>query len=397
MFVDAMTGAVTNDGSHVYDGRGFGVGAGLAQVNYQPSMKRPFIKNGQRCVLVDNGWKKDKATGQTVKDWKTVRIDDLRRQGLDDPTWNAATLPKDSWIRLDQAVVMATRKRLNAWSDLMASVPVGGFNGMSTMTYEYQAMTDPGEAVVDMDALTPGRTDRPLFNLRSIPLPITHSDFWFSRREIAVSRNSGKPLDTTMAEAAGRRVAETIEQTTIGTVTGMTYGPTSVTDTRYSGTSAVYGYTNFPSRVTKTDLTTPTGSNPEAVVADILEMVETMQTNGFYGPYVLYHSTGYSRYLNDDYFRTGGTSAVRTLRERIMEIDGISKISRLDYLTSGYQLILVQMDSEVVQAINGLDITTVQWESQGGERINFKVMAIGVPLLKTPYNGVSGIQHGTTS
>jgi hypothetical protein len=245
-----------------------------------------------------------------------------------------------------------------------------------------------------MDAISDARRDRPLIDLKSIPLPITHSDFWFSDREIAVSRNTGTPLDTTMAEMAGRRVAEMVEKTVIGVETGLTFG----TDTnRHTGTSTIYGYTNFPYRVTKTDLTTPTGSNPEAVMTDILEMVETMQTNGFYGPYMLYHSTGYSRFLSDDYFRSGSTSAVRSLRERVMQIEGIADIRRLDYLTSGYQLILVNMDPQVAQAINGMDITTLQWDTVGGLRKNFKVMAIQLPLLRTPYNGVAGIIHGTTS
>jgi uncharacterized linocin/CFP29 family protein len=298
---------------------------------------------------------------------------------------------------MDRTVIRATRQRLKAWSDLVASSSRGGFNAMGKMTLEYQAMTDPGEALVDMDGVSDGRTDRPLFNLKSIPLPITHSDFWFSAREIAVSRNGGTPLDTTMAEAAGRRVAEMIEKTLIGVETGVTFGPSSSSDTRYTGTSTVYGYTNYPYRVTKTDLNIPTGSNPEAVMTDILEMIETMQGNGFYGPYTLYHSTGYSRFLEDDYFRSGSTSAVRTLRERIMSITDIKSISRLDYLTSGYQMVMVNMTPETAQAINGMDITTVQWESQGGMRLNFKVMAIQIPLLKSPYNGISGIIHGTTS
>jgi hypothetical protein len=121
-----------------------------------------------------------------------------------------------------------------------------------------------------------------------------------------------------------------------------------------------------------------------------------MQTNGFYGPYILYQSTGYTRYLSDDYFRAGSTSAVRSLRERLMQIEGIADIRRLDYLTSGYQMILVQMDPEVAQAIDGMGITTVQWDSQGGLRHNFKVMCIQVPLLRAPNNGVAGIIHATT-
>jgi uncharacterized linocin/CFP29 family protein len=201
-----------------------------------------------------------------------------------------------------------------------------------------------------------------------------------------------------MAEAAGRRIGEMIERTVIGTETGMTFGTRSGdAAVAHTGTSTVYGYTNFPYRQTKTDLTTPTGSNPEAINTDILEMIEVMQTAGFYGPYMLYHSTAYTRFLNDDYFRSGSTSAVRSLRDRILENGDISDIQRLDYLTSGYQLLLIQMDPDVAQAINGMDVTTVQWETRGGMQQNFKVMAIQVPLLKTPYNGVSGILHGTTS
>jgi hypothetical protein len=58
-----------------------------------------------------------------------------------------------------------------------------------------------------------------------------------------------------MAEAAGRRVAEMVEKTLIGVETGMTYGTRSGdSTTAHTGTSTVYGYTNFPYRVTKTNL-----------------------------------------------------------------------------------------------------------------------------------------------
>lgn len=122
-----------------------------------------------------------------------------------------------------------------------------------------------------------------------------------------------------------------------------------------------------------------------------------MQTNGYYGPYMLYLSTAYSRYFNDDYFRSGSTSAVRSLRERIMEIEGIMGARRLDYLTSGFQMILVDMGGETAQAINGMDISVIQWDAQGGMRKQFKVLCIQVPLLKTQYSGISGIIHATTS
>lgn len=386
----------------ILNGRANGPVAGtLAECRFEPGLLRPYIgRDGRRRVTINTGRKVlDNKTGKYVNVLASYPVEEVLRRGLGSPALNSGTtLLKQSWIEIDRTVVKATRQRLRAWTDLAASSTRSGFDAMSNMTLEYQSMTDPGEAVVDMDAVADARADRPLFDLKSVPLPITHSDFFFTKREIAVSRNRGTPLDTTMAEAAGRRIGELVEQTVIGTVTGVTYGTrTGDASVAHTGTSTVYGYTNFPYRVTKTDLTVPTGANPEAVMTDVLEMVETMHMNGYYGPYMLYHSTGYSRYLNDDYFRTGSTSAVRSLRERIMEIEGISDIRRLDYLTSGYQMILVQMSPEVAQAINGMDVTTVQWEEKGGMLLKFKVMAIMVPLLKTPYNGTAGIIHATTS
>lgn len=388
----------------VLNGQGNGpIGGVLQDVRFEPGLLRPMWvkdKNGspRRVVELPTGRILTNAQGRQVKETKFHLIEALQARGINSPVLNAgATLTRDAWIQIDTRLVKATRQRLRAWTDLAAANSVSGFNAMGRTTYEYQNMTDVGEAVKDMDAIADGRSDTPLISTKSIPLPIIHSDFFFSQRQIAVSRNGGAPLDLTMAEMAGRRNSEMLERTTIGTETGVTYGTRSTGPNPHVGTSTEYGYTNFPYRVTKTNLTTPDGTNPSAVMGNVLDMVETMYTNGYFGPFILYTSTGYSRYLNDDYFRSGSTSAVRLLSERILAIEGISEIRRLDFLTSGYQLILVQMTAEVAEAINGMDWTTVQWETRGGFQQNFKVLGIKVPLLKTPYNGVAGIIHGTTS
>jgi hypothetical protein len=88
------------------------------------------------------------------------------------------------------------------------------------------------------------------------------------------------------------------------------------------------------------------------------------------------------------------------LRERLQKIDGIQDVRRLDFLpssTNPWTLIMVQMTADVAQAINGMDITTVQWESVGGMRLNFKVMCIQVPRLRSDYYGRCGVLHATTS
>lgn len=394
----------------VLNGQGHGeVGETLASVRFDPGMMRPYFdKKGQACVTVNSG-RFDPNSGAPIK--QNVRIADLRNMGIDSPVFNATVLRKEEWLKLDERVTKAARYRLRAWADLMAACPVTGFDGMSKMLLEYETQSDPGSVTVDMDGITdPQTNDTPKNQLEGTPLPITQSAFWMSRRRLLISRNGGSPLDTTMAEAAGRRVAETVERTTIGNETGVTYGGASTYVGGYGRTSKVYGYTNFTSRLTKTNFTVPTGSNPEVTVADYLAARTQLFANKFYGPFMVYHSTDWDLYLDNDYARLGGNNASMTLRDRLKAIDGFTDVKRLDLMqgtaatdvgapasSNLFTTLMVQMTPDVCEAINGMDITTIQWESHGGQKINFRVMCINVPRLKADYYGNCGILHGTTA
>src|SRR3990167_63987 len=395
---------------YVLNGQGYGVaGAAFNVVNrltgrFDPGLLRPFIETdpnspdrGRPCAEIQVGMVYNRETGRQEPKRKKYRIDVLQAKGINSPVFNATTLLRDDWIEIDRAVERATRQRLTAWADLLAASRRGGFDAWSKMTLEYNAVTDAGEVVKDMDATSPGRDDTPLMLIRSVPLPVIHGDFSFPQRLIDQSRSTGMPLDTEMVEQVTRLGWELVEKTLIGTETGITFGGRTTGPIPHTGASSEWGYTSFPYRVTKTDLTTPLGPNPEAVMTDVLEMIETMNGNGYFGPYMLYHSTGYSRYINDDYFRTGSTSAVRTLRERLMEIDGISDIRRLDYLTSGYQLLLIDLSRGQFQAIDGMQPRTVLWSERCGMIQKFMVMMIQVALMRAPYDGVAALIHGTTS
>lgn len=375
------------------------VGELIQGVRFDPGMLRPYFDDrGVACVTVNSGrmvYNHDKA--QYEPKYVKVPVAELQKKGITSPVFNATSLRKEDWIQLDKRVQLAARQRLRAWTDLASRSSIGGFNAMAKMTYEYEAMSDPGEAIVDMDGIAQGRTDSPLFKLRSVPLPITFSKFWFSERRLAVSRNSGMPLNIAQGEAAARRVAEMIEQTLIGEVTGVTYGTQSAGVTAHDGNSTQYGYKTFPPRLTKTDLTVPTGSNPEATVQDVLEMRQQLLNNRFYGPWMLYHSTDWDTYLDNDYARLGGSNANMTLRDRLRKIDGIEDVRRLDFLDDTFTLLMVQMTSDVAEAIDGMPITTFQYEELGGWKKCFMVAAIQVALLKKDYNDRTGILHATTA
>lgn len=376
----------------ILNGQGHGqVGQVMGQTRFEPGLNRIFVDNeGVRSLLINTGQTRfDEKLQMDVPVLKKIRADQLPNLNLQSPVYNETSLRKDEWIRLDRAVLRVARRRLRAWSDLAASNMVS-FDGMMHTIIEHETMNDPGFAAVDMDGLSNTEADTSKYQLEGTPLPITHSGFWFSQRKLMVSRNTGTPLDLTMAEAAARRVAETVEQTTIGTIAGMTFGNASL----YSRAPTVFGYTNFPPRVTKTDMTVPDGTNGSAVVSSWIALRELLFDANHYGPFIAYTSRDYDQFLDTDFSSAKGSN---TLRQRLLAIDGIQDIRRLDYLSSTFTVILVEMSPDVAEAINGMDLTTLQWESRGGAQLNFKVMAIHVPRLKADQTGQCGIAHGTTA
>jgi len=206
----------------------------------------------------------------------TVNVDGVYREV---PLMNAtASLRKDDWKILDTAVVKAAKPRLRAVADLRgAGLTYNIPNGMAKTVLETETQSDISDAIVSMDGLRESTADRPVFELSNLPLPIIHKDFNFSMRQILASRNGGSPLDTTTAELAGRRVAEQAEKLLLGTYGSYAFG---------GGT--IYGYTNFPSRLTKT-MTNPTASGwtPATTVEEVLAMRLQAQQAYHYGPYML--------------------------------------------------------------------------------------------------------------
>ncbi len=371
------------------------LGEFMSHPKFDVGCMRPFVdRKGRKCVSVKTGRMiYNEEQKRDIPEQRTITIQDAFHHGYPvniDPVANATLLRKDEYLMFDTVLIKAARQRLRAWSDLAASNTFSGFDGMGVQVLQWETQSDVGEAVVDMDAISVGRGDRPQHQLESLPLPITHVDFHFSQREIASGRRLGTPIDTTTAEQAGRRIAETIEQTLIGTVTGIT---ADVTPTG-GNASTVYGYTNHPDRVTKTDITVPDGTNAAVTLGEVLEMIETMANQRFYGPFMVYHSTDWDKFMDDDYV---AAAPQNTLRERLRKIEAVTDVRRLDFLDSTFTLLLVQMTSDVARAVIGMDFTTVQWPTKGGLQQNFKVMTIQVPQLRSDFNGRSGIMHGTTT
>jgi uncharacterized linocin/CFP29 family protein len=292
-----------------------------------------------------------------------------------------ATLRKDEWIQMDNAVIQIAKNRLKFVADvrrrgLQYTIP----NGMGKTVLQSQNVSDISGANISMDGLKQGENDRQHFDIENLPLPIIHKDWFMSTRELATSRNSGSPLDTAMAEGAGRAVAEEVEKLFLGLSPTYTYG---------GGT--IYGLLNTPHRITKV-LTNPTagGWKPKTLVTEVLQMKELSQQAFHYGPWALYASPAWDVYLDSDYSDDKGDN---TLRERLGKLTGVEGVTTLDFLT-GYQMILCQMSSENIRAVVGMEIMNLQWDTNGGLQKNFKTMCIIVPQFRADQNDNTGIVHG---
>lgn len=357
---------------YVINGRGYGnVAAAMMSADFDAGALRPFIGSDKRSYVSLQEGVDEKGEPK----YRTL------------PLANAsATLLRDEWRYIDQAVQEAAYPRLRAWADLRASsgtltIP----QGMGKTVVESTRIKDITPAKVSMDGVAISDMDVPGGDTIGVPLPIIHKDFKFSARQIAVSRQGNLPLDTTMATMAARKVAEEVEKMTVGVGAGAGY---------HFGGYTVHGYTEFPDRLTYevTDPTSP-GWEPADLVREVIGMRKSAEDVGFYGPYTAYISSDWSAVMDEDYSAVKGT---QTLRQRLLELDNINRMVTLDFL-QGYQILLVQLTPDVARAIVGMDFTTLQWEQHGGMEVRLKVMAIMVPQLRADFYKGTGIVHGVAT
>jgi hypothetical protein len=297
-----------------------------------------------------------------------------------------ATLRRDEWKQLDEALLLASRYRLGGIEDLISNgltFQLG--NAMGTTVLEWHDVNDGMEASLTMDGVTRGNGDRPKFQYNYLPIPVLHVDYEINARVLAASRSLGNPLDTTAAEMAARRIQEKLE-TMLFTNTTYAFGET---DSRTR--NSIYSYVNHPDRNT-VNLSihwNHSAMTAAGILQDVLEMKQSSINAYHFGPWMLYIPTAYETVLDDDYdTQTPGT----TIRERILKIAGIKGIKVIDTLP-GDNVLLVQMTPDVVRLVTGLGLQNVEWNTEGNWVTKYKVIAIQVPQIRSDQSGRSGIVH----
>ncbi len=119
----------------------------------------------------------------------------LRNVGLDEPL----TTEQSQYI-LSQ-VVFAARRELTG----RRLLPIRRIDA-STQTFGYDTLTETADAAIDI--AWPGRETLDIINLArsTVAVPNIHKEFLINKLDLAGSRLSGTPLNTTTAESAGYKV-----------------------------------------------------------------------------------------------------------------------------------------------------------------------------------------------
>lgn len=296
-----------------------------------------------------------------------------------------ATLRKDEWITIDDMLHESYRERLVIVDDLMNTGLTLNV-GLGTLISEWENASEITDADVSMDGESDPNADRQEFGLNGVPVPVIHKGFSIGERVLVASRQRGGSLDVTTGIESARSVSRTTEKMVFN---GGYLGNVQSAANSYT----IHGLTNFPNRATFTisDWSDDMGVTEEDILADILSMIQLMETNQRrYGPFRLYIPAEF----NFRFYQDFKAESDKTLLQRVLDDPRVDSIRVSDVLADG-NVVLVQFDRLTLDLAVGADVNTVQWASGSGWTNHFQTFAIMAPRFKTDFDGRTGILHAT--
>lgn len=333
--------------------------------------RRPYINaRGQSVIAVNTGQMDN--IGQPIYKEKAIN--------------NNASLRKDEWVSVEDAVYEAFRERLVIVDDLQSAGLTYNAGGLGTIISEWETGSEITDAEITMDGESKGEKDRQSFGLNGVPIPVIHKEFTIGERMLLASRSRGAGLDVTTGTEAARSVARRSEFMVFN---GANIGANNSAGQRYN----IPGLTTFDGRATYTmsNWADDVAVSPEDIHKEILEMVQKLETEQRrYGPFTLYIPAAYAYRFRQDF----KANSDKTLMERVTDEDVISRVRVSDVLATG-NVVMVQLERSVIDLAVASDITTVQWASGSGWTNEFQVYAAWAPRLKSDFDNRTGILHAT--
>lgn len=319
-------------------------------------------------------WKADD-TLVTNKSRKRIRV---HKSGLvqyrkDGGLWANSLLRKDEWEELDEAVVEAAGPR----TERIMQLPQRSLGGIGTLISQWNRSTQMSPARVSISGRGTGERDRVEYLLSSVPVPVIWKEFEIGLRELEASRRLGDGLDVTGAYEASRVVAEK-------EVSMYYLGETSV---NLNGNS-------IPGITTEANVNTGTADGDfgdiSFIHSTLIGMIQDAHADFYFGPYVVEVATAQYLEMLARYSDGSGMNALQS----VLEIPDIEAVYPSDQMTAG-TLALVQNTPNVADWAEAMPITLVEWETGDGMTLEFRVMAIATPRVKSDAEGRSGIVYYT--
>ena len=288
-------------------------------------------------------------------------------------------LTEEQFTAIDAAAIQAAEERLIV-VDLLQRIGTVGPVGLGVVMSSFRRRSTMNAAEQSIRMGVRRNHDRTETDESTWPVPITAKEFDYDIRELLSSQRTGDPIDTADGAAAGRQVGELLETAALdgGIV--------------HNGQTQ-YGLRTFPSRNLFT-ITTGWDSvtNTDAILADVLSMKQLSIDDNRFGPWGLIIGGDWDTVMDEDY-DNATTMSSRTVRERLLAVNGLDEILVSDFLTA--EAILIEKSTDTADWYVGEPVTTVEWNTMGDAVGNYRVFTAATQRLKADYDGNCGIVHGS--
>lgn len=330
---------------------------------------RPFIDaDGKSKISVYKG------TGdyKDSKNYKTLQ------------TNATAIFTPEEWTEIDKtlrevAAARATNIKLLKDKGLVYNLS----NPFAAEEYKYLKIADGHDADVSMNFKTERDKDKQAVKPGTVPIPIISWLWDFDIRDLQMSRTYGRNLDLQGGKVGARKIAEKLEKMLFG-------AEKTVFDDKI-----LYSIPTFPDKnVGSISDWSNTSTTTATIIANVLNLKKLSIIAKHYGPWILFISNDFESRMDDDFLPGASTYSNLTVKERILKIGGIMDVIVSDFLPSKTAA-LVQMSTDTIELVNGLELTTVQWENKGNIMFTMLSFVVQSVVLKSDFNGNSGIVVGT--
>jgi len=333
------------------------------------------------------------------------------------------TLRYDEWKYLDNALIRNVENELVGVQDLKDAGVEVTLDGMRFTEVQSETISTDVNPIYTMDPVQRALADRPIYDKVSVPLPFLVGDFFFNSRDIEVSRNKGMTISDEMMAEVGRQMGETLEKSLMQETSAifedtggkvhsyiswartlaasssknihiMSLGGTAQPKVKGGGKALDGSEIPSASFAATNAWDAKTGSDAAVkIVNDVLAFKELAKINKSRGPWRLYIPTTYDAVLDQDYKDTTSGTTSKTIRQRILEIEGVEAI-RPSWFIPDDTIIFVQITSRTVRWLNGMDVRSIEWAEQGNLIYFYKGMTIQIPEFRKTAEGQSDVFIG---